>query len=98
MSQVTAQLSKASGQYNNGVISFLLHGEDGNNLAATRVVTDSVHHHNVSPFAEISFLDHPTLSLVSQCLGALQRALSCPFVMSPLAELHIVYCPKKLLT
>ncbi|KAA6429130.1 MAG: hypothetical protein FRX49_01239 [Trebouxia sp. A1-2] len=45
--EVTAQLSKASGQYNNGVISFLLHGQDGNNLAATRVVTDSVHHHNV---------------------------------------------------
>lgn len=55
MSQVTAQLSKASGQYNNGVISFLLHGQDGNNLAATRVVTDSVHHHNVSLLAEISF-------------------------------------------
>ncbi len=65
MSQVTAQLSKASGQYNNGVISFLLHGEDGNNLAATRVVTDSVHHHNVSLLAEVSFLKHPTLS---QCL------------------------------
>ena len=77
MSQVTAQLSKASGQYNNGVISFLLHGEDGNNLAATRVVTDSVHHHNVSLLAGISSLKRPTLSLVSQCPGALQWALSC---------------------
>ena len=46
--EVTAQLSKASGQYNNGVISFLLHGEDGSNLQATRVVEDTVHHHNVS--------------------------------------------------
>ncbi len=48
--QVTAQLSKSSGQYNNGVISFLLHGEDGSNLSATRLVTDSVHNHNVSFF------------------------------------------------
>ncbi|KAL3142378.1 hypothetical protein ABBQ38_002714 [Trebouxia sp. C0009 RCD-2024] len=45
--EVTAQLSKASGQYNNGVISFLLHGEDGSDLQATRVVGDPVHHHNV---------------------------------------------------
>ena len=94
MSQVTAQLSKASGQYNNGVISFLLHGEDGNNLAATRVVTDSVHHHNVSLLAEISSLKHSTLSLVSQCPGALQWALSCSYDMSQLRELsHYLVVP-----
>lgn len=71
--KVTAQLSKASGQYNNGVISFLLHGEDGSNLQATRVVEDPVHHHNVSsPEFCCAGLLH---ALAQQYFGRLQQPI-----------------------
>lgn len=77
--QVTAQLSKASGQYNNGVISFLLHGQDGSDLSATRVVTDSVHHHNVSPLVELCFPSSSSLmALAFFVSNAMDTHLFCP--------------------
>lgn len=81
LSQVTAQLSKASGQYNNGVISFLLHGEDGSDLQATRVVGDPVHHHNVSPSGIAPKFPHLPTGLGSRHRFAVPAKSVMPFTI-----------------